>query len=134
MINAYTEYGIPLGEAFQLRDDLLGVFGDPSQTGKPAGDDLREGKRTVLMAVTMDRASKSQLDKIQAKFGDPNMTAEQVSTLQEIIINTGADSHIESMITRLTDSALSALTHGGISTLGVDLLTDLAIIATNRKI
>jgi geranylgeranyl diphosphate synthase type I len=62
------------------------------------------------------------------------MTAEQVSTLQEIIINTGADSHIESMITRLTDSALSALTHGGISTLGVDLLTDLAIIATNRKI
>ncbi|MEN9351495.1 MAG: hypothetical protein RL455_436 [Actinomycetota bacterium] len=134
LINAYTEYGIPLGEAFQLRDDLLGVFGDPSQTGKPAGDDLREGKRTVLMAVAMDRASKSQLDEMQAKFGDPNMTAEQVSTLQEIIVNTGADSHIESMISRLTESSLSALKHGGISTLGIKLLTDLAIIATNRKI
>jgi geranylgeranyl diphosphate synthase type I len=71
---------------------------------------------------------------MQAKFGDPNMTAEQVSTLQEIIVNTGADSHIESMISRLTESSLSALKHGGISTLGIKLLTDLAIIATNRKI
>src|SRR5690606_186530 len=45
---AYSAYGLPLGEAFQLRDDVLGVFGDPAQTGKPAGDDLREGKRTYL--------------------------------------------------------------------------------------
>ena len=47
----YSAYGLPLGEAFQLRDDVLGVFGDPAETGKPAGDDLREGKRTVLVAL-----------------------------------------------------------------------------------
>ena len=52
---AYSAYGLPLGEAFQLRDDVLGVFGDPAQTGKPAGDDLREGKRTVLVAEALAR-------------------------------------------------------------------------------
>ena len=54
---ACTGYGIPLGVAFQLRDDVLGVFGDPAQTGKPASDDLREGKRTVLVAIARERAS-----------------------------------------------------------------------------
>ena len=51
-----TAFGLPLGEAFQLRDDLLGVYGDPAATGKPAGDDLVEGKRTVLVALALDGA------------------------------------------------------------------------------
>ena len=56
-----TAYGLPLGEAFQLRDDVLGVFGDPAETGKPAGDDLREGKRTVLVALRRsERGSPAQ--------------------------------------------------------------------------
>ena len=52
-----TRTASPLGEAFQLRDDVLGVFGDPATTGKPAGDDLREGKRTVLVALTLRAAA-----------------------------------------------------------------------------
>ena len=64
---AYSAYGLPLGVAFQLRDDILGVFGDPAQTGKPAGDDIREGKRTVLLAITGARASASQA----AIIGEP---------------------------------------------------------------
>ena len=56
----YSAYGLALGEAFQLRDDVLGVFGDPERTGKPAGDDLREGKRTLLVAYTFERASAAQ--------------------------------------------------------------------------
>jgi geranylgeranyl diphosphate synthase type I len=61
---AYSGYGLPLGEAFQLRDDILGVFGDPEQTGKPAGDDLREGKRTVLVAIANERADETQASAI----------------------------------------------------------------------
>jgi len=134
LINSYTNYGIPLGEAFQLRDDLLGVFGDPAITGKPAGDDLREGKRTALIAITMDRATNGQLKDLKSNFGDPNLTSEQVNLLQEIIISTGAASHIESMIKELTDTSLAALKHGGITPVGINLLTELAILATNRKI
>jgi geranylgeranyl diphosphate synthase type I len=57
----YSDYGIPLGEAFQLRDDLLGFFGDSAETGKPSGDDLREGKRTVLMAIANENADKTEV-------------------------------------------------------------------------
>ena len=60
LLDVYTAYGLPLGEAFQLRDDVLGVFGDPAETGKPAGDDLREGKRTVLVATAVERATPAQ--------------------------------------------------------------------------
>ena len=134
LITAYTNYGVPLGQAFQLRDDLLGIFGDPVVTGKPAGDDLREGKRTALMAVTMERASPVQLKELSRNFGDPNLTNQQVSTLQSIIVETGAQAHIESMIEDLTNTSLSALTHDEISTVGKALLTELADIATNRKI
>ena len=134
LISTYTNFGIPLGEAFQLRDDLLGIFGDPTQTGKPSGDDLREGKRTVLMAVAMDKSNKTQLEEIKKLFGDPNLTSKQVEQLQEIIIETGAVSHIESMIEEFTSTSLSALNHGGINPIGKGLLTELAILATSRKI
>ena len=134
LISTYTNFGIPLGEAFQLRDDLLGIFGDPTQTGKPSGDDLREGKRTVLMAVAMDKSNKTQLEEIKKFFGDPNLTSKQVEQLQEIIIETGAVSHIESMIEEFTSTSLSALNHGGINPIGKGLLTELAILATSRKI
>src|SRR5262249_7148899 len=59
---AYPAYGLPLGLAFQLRDDILGVFGDPAQTGKPAGDDVREGKRTVLLAIARKHATPGQAE------------------------------------------------------------------------
>ncbi|HEX2772118.1 MAG TPA: polyprenyl synthetase family protein, partial [Micromonosporaceae bacterium] len=68
---AYSGYGLPLGEAFQLRDDILGVFGDPFVTGKPAGDDLREGKRTYLVAVAYAEADPAGRDLLARRLGDP---------------------------------------------------------------
>ncbi len=64
-----TDFGLPLGEAFQLRDDLLGVFGDPEVTGKPAGDDLTEGKRTVLVALALTQASEQDASSARPQPG-----------------------------------------------------------------
>jgi len=128
-----SAYGLPLGEAFQLRDDLLGVFGDPSVTGKPAGDDLREGKRTVLIAMTNDRQSESQRDIARKYFGKPDLDADGVATLQEIIETTGARAELEATIERLTDQALTAAQSAVFTSDGNAMLVELANIATKRS-
>jgi geranylgeranyl diphosphate synthase type I len=131
--DALSAYGLPLGEAFQLRDDLLGVFGDPSVTGKPAGDDLREGKRTVLIAMTHERQSPAQLEICKKYFGKPDIDAEGVATLQEIIESTGARAELEATIDRLTDQALTAAQSQVFTDDGKALLVELANIATKRS-
>jgi geranylgeranyl diphosphate synthase type I len=79
VLDGYSGYGLPLGEAFQLRDDVLGVFGDPAETGKPAGDDLREGKRTALVALALERASAAQAAAVRRHLGDPHLTEDGVA-------------------------------------------------------
>ncbi len=128
----YSDYGIPLGEAFQLRDDLLGVFGDPTETGKPAGDDLREGKRTVLMALAMEKADASAKKLFNDLLGKADLTNDQIKDLQDEIIKSGAVDQVEEMIAQFTKEALLALTHSGLSPIGKNLLTAMASIATKR--
>jgi geranylgeranyl diphosphate synthase type I len=105
---ALSAYGIPVGEAFQLRDDLLGVFGDPSETGKPAGDDLREGKRTVLIAFAMEGANNSTLALLE-RLGDQSLDHQSIDKIREAIISTGAVSRVEGMISARADEAHRAL-------------------------
>ena len=133
IFTALSDYGLPLGEAFQLRDDLLGVFGDPSVTGKPAGDDLREGKRTVLIAMTNDRQSESQREIARKHFGKPDLDAEGVALLREIIESTGARAELEATIERLTEQALTAAQSGVFTEDGNAMLVELANIATKRS-
>jgi geranylgeranyl diphosphate synthase type I len=133
IFTALSDYGLPLGEAFQLRDDLLGVFGDPSVTGKPAGDDLREGKRTVLIAMTNDRQSESQREIARKHFGKPDLDAEGVALLREIIESTGARAELEATIERLTEQALTAAQSGVFTEDGSAMLVELANIATKRS-
>ena len=133
IFTALSAYGLPLGEAFQLRDDLLGVFGDPSVTGKPAGDDLREGKRTVLIAMTNDRQSESQREIARKYFGKPDLDAQGVEVLREIIESTGARAELEATIERLTDEALSAAQSSVFTEDGNVMLVELANIATKRS-
>lgn len=130
----FSEFGLPLGEAFQLRDDLLGVFGDPTVTGKPAGDDLREGKRTVLMAMTQDRATEQQERIISKLFGEPDLSAEGIEELQMIITNTGARGHVEELIEKLTLTALDALNRDEIDSSAHALLSELASNAVQRSV
>ena len=132
VVVAYSGYGLPLGEAFQLRDDVLGVFGDPSQTGKPAGDDLREGKRTVLVATAVEAASPSQAALLRRHLGDPALDAAGVEALREVITDTGALAHVEALIAALTDQSLRAIDSVEVDEPAHEILRDLAVAATSR--
>lgn len=131
--DAYSGYGLPLGEAFQLRDDILGVFGDPTETGKPAGDDLREGKRTVMIAVAVERSSKGQEDVVRRHLGNPRLDDEGVAALREIIETTGARDFTEGLINSLLEQSLVALHAAPIDPTAVAALDGLARAATTRK-
>ena len=132
ILKAYSEFGVPLGEAFQLRDDIIGVFGDPIKTGKPAGDDLREGKRTVLVATTLSKCSPAQRQLFLSNFGQDDLNSDQIDSLRQVILETGALAEVENMIDIMTFKAHEALTHGGITSGAVALLNDLAVAATQR--
>jgi geranylgeranyl diphosphate synthase type I len=108
-IAALSRYGLDLGQAFQLRDDLLGVFGDPAATGKPAGDDLREGKRTVLIAHALAGSDDAGRELIEGRLGDPALDDETVQRLREAITAGGAVDAVEADIARLAGSARMAL-------------------------
>jgi geranylgeranyl diphosphate synthase type I len=129
---AYSDYGLPLGEAFQLRDDILGVFGDPAVTGKPAGDDLREGKRTYLVAAAFDSADEAGRRLLGGRLGDPTLDDAGVAALREIITASGALARTEARIVELTESALSALRRVELDAEGAASLVELAEAATRR--
>ncbi len=134
LIDAYTAYGVPLGEAFQLRDDVLGVFGDPDQTGKPAGDDLREGKRTVLVAATLERATLAQRELVDRYLGDPQLDGAGVEALRDVITATGALATVESLIAELTEGAVAAVESAPVTDRARSVLMDLAVAATTRTV
>lgn len=129
----YSAYGIPLGIAFQMRDDLLGVFGDSAVTGKPAGDDLLEGKRTALIAYAVNEMDKSDAQEFAALFGNRNARDLEITRMRELIRNSGAVDFIESVIKEKTQLALAAAEHQEISKTGQELLRELAILATQRS-
>ncbi|MDO4908742.1 MAG: polyprenyl synthetase family protein [Corynebacterium sp.] len=124
IISALRTYGESVGKAFQLRDDLLGVFGDPAITGKPAGDDLREGKRTVLLAFAAEELG-SDAELVEKYLGK----AEYVETLRDLISSTKAEARCEELIENLRDEGLAAIK--GLPT--EETLEALAMKATARK-
>jgi geranylgeranyl diphosphate synthase type I len=133
LLAAYTAYGLPLGEAFQLRDDLLGVFGDPAETGKPAGDDLREGKRTVLVDLALERSSPAAAALLRRHLGDPRLDAEGVEALREVITGSGAREMVERMIADRTEDALAALSAAEVEAPAREVLSRLVAAATERN-
>ncbi len=131
----FGEAGNGLGVAFQLRDDVLGVFGDPAVTGKPSGDDLRSGKRTVLLAEALERADAS--DPLAAKLLRTSIGSDlsdaQVRELCQVIESVGALSAVESRIETLTAQSLALLDAAPIDAHAKVGLAELARLASNRS-
>ncbi len=128
-----SRYGEPLGEAFQLRDDILGTFGDSARTGKPVGDDLREGKPTPILAIALDRATNSQRD-ILSRVGSIDLAPDDILAIQSVFTETGALSEVEASITQLTDQAISALDDAALTSEALGALRELAVYVGARDI
>jgi geranylgeranyl diphosphate synthase type I len=109
LVEGLGRYGSPLGGAFQLRDDILGLYGDESITGKPAGDDLREGKRTTLVAHAMGLATPAAADRLDSLLGDAGLDLAGIAEAREIIRSSGALARVEKTISSELDSAMAAL-------------------------
>src|SRR4029077_17735344 len=125
-------FGLPLGEACQLRDDLLGGYGDPSMTGKPAGDDLIEGKRTVLVALALDAAPAQAAARLDSALGRA-LDVKQVAELRRIIDESGAHAQVEDVIGRLAARATTALREADLDERARGVLLELATAVTDRR-
>jgi geranylgeranyl diphosphate synthase type I len=130
---ALRGFGLPLGLAFQLRDDVLGVFGDATVTGKPSGDDLREGKRTVLVALARRGMDPSDRDRFDLDLGRQDLEARDIARLQRQIEGSGALELAERAIERYTAEALVALHSEPLDPTAVAELEELARLLTERR-
>ena len=132
VLEACTAIGLPLGEAFQLRDDVLGVFGDPAVTGKSADDDLREGKQTLLIALAEHEADAAGRRLLTEVLGDASAGGEEFDALRRLIETTGARARVEERIAEQTARARAAIAAAPLSADARAALDALAIAATTR--
>lgn len=131
-VTALSDFGLPLGVAFQIRDDIMGVFGDPEQTGKPAGDDVREGKYTFLIdyAYAADNPSTNAL--LDRTLGNPDLTSSDVDEVRESIQGTGALERAEQEVEQHLTEALAALDRADLDPQAAEVLAQLAQAAAHR--
>ena len=129
---ALRAFGLPLGVAYQLRDDLLGVFGDPGVTGKPAGDDLREGKRTVLIALARQKLSSQARTLMDELLGDPELDDRQVDVMRNTLRECGAVEQVERIIDHNVGVAKNAMRDAPLAPSARQQLLELADTVTRR--
>jgi geranylgeranyl diphosphate synthase type I len=130
---AFSRYGIPLGLAFQLRDDVLGVFGDPVRTGKPVSGDISEGKRTVLMALAKERATPAQAAILDRHVGDRGLTEAGAAAVRAVVRETGALAECEDRIAAYRKEAVAALDGAPITAESRSALAVLGDLVTDRE-
>jgi len=125
-------YGDAIGLAFQLRDDVLGLFGDPGTTGKGALEDLREGKRTLLVLKALELAGAAQRSALLSVLGDPDLDADDAQRARAVVVDTGALEFVEDELRRCYDVARSHL--GGVPAPADGALAELAELALYRAL
>ncbi|MFD7663754.1 polyprenyl synthetase family protein [Streptomyces sp. NPDC059788] len=132
LLRGLTAYALPLGEAFQLRDDLLGAFNSPAITGKADTDDLRDGKHTVLLATALQSADPTQYATLHALLSAPRRTHDETDRLRRLLAATGARDHVENKIKTCRAQALHALEQIPLPSAAGDALREMADAATLR--
>ncbi|MDI2098253.1 polyprenyl synthetase family protein [Ruicaihuangia caeni] len=130
---ALRDFGLPLGVAYQLRDDVLGVFGDEHITGKPSGDDLREGKHTTLIAIARRRLPSPARRLLDELLGDPSLDQHQIEMLQTTIRDSGALADVEHLIADHVSEAVAALDGAPLSTAATREFRRLADSVASRE-
>ena len=133
LLPALSAYGLPLGDAFQMRDDVMGAFGDAAVTGKPVGGDLREGKPTPLMARAVEAATTAQAE-VLALVGRTDLDDADVARVQQAIVDTGALADLEATISRLTAEAVAAIEQAPITAEACSELIALAAYVSQRTV
>jgi geranylgeranyl diphosphate synthase type I len=133
LLAAYRAIGDPVGEAFQLRDDLLGVFGDPALTGKPAGDDLRQGKRTVLVTLAQRAMAGKQNQRLNAMLGNRRLNEADIGRARQMLIASGAVAEVESLIATRVAEAEAVLAAAPLADAGRTYLGDLIVASAHRR-
>jgi geranylgeranyl diphosphate synthase type I len=123
--SSLSAFGLPLGEAFQLRDDILGAFGDTAVTGKPVGEDLREGKPTPLLAIASARAG-IEASRLLDRVGAPDLGDDEVEAIQTLMIDTGARADTEARVGALVKQAVAALDQVELAPQATTALAELA--------
>ncbi|WP_405705919.1 polyprenyl synthetase family protein [Streptomyces sp. NBC_00069] len=132
LLTALSKFAVPIGEAFQLRDDLLGVYGDPAATGKPCSDDLRDGKHTALTVLALQHADPTSRAGLRQLLGRPDLDDGETDRLRRLIRATGAPHLVEQMIDDRRAQALGALQAAGLPSAATAALEAIARSATGR--
>jgi geranylgeranyl diphosphate synthase type I len=131
---ALERFALPTGVAFQLRDDVLSAFGDPTSTGKPRGTDIRSGKRTLLVSFALEMAKRSDREALRAAWGNRRATARQIERAVTVIERSGARQRVEQRVDELLETALGALDDSrSLSTPGKELLRGAAHALARRR-
>ena len=132
LMDAYSAYGLPLGEAFQLRDDLLGIFGNPGDTGKSNLDDLVGDKPTALLAVTLPAASAAERRQLRTLLGRRRLDQQGLERVREIMERVGAPARVEALIAERVQAATAALARAELPPPAARALSHLVVAATVR--
>jgi geranylgeranyl diphosphate synthase type I len=127
-----SAYALPLGQAFQLQDDLLGVFGKEEDTGKPADADLKQGKRTLLVLKAMEWGNAQQREALALALGNAQATPQQIAEARRVLEDTGARRYCQQRAFELAAAARAALAPAQLEGNARQFLLDLADFMVER--
>ncbi len=134
LLKTFSAYAIPVGIAFQIQDDILGIFADEKKLGKPVGSDVRQGKYTLLVARAFEKAGGKQKNIIKNILGKNNLTKNELEVFRNIIVETGALDYAQNMAVKLANQGKRAIEKEKINPEAKEFLTGIAEYMVNREL